>query len=134
MGSKDKYKQEYEYESNRHKLDMTNPADRAKARIGFKRHLVSYISVNSFLWMIAIVTGSIWAHPWPLYPMFGWGIGLVSHYFWAYQKYEKWVEKEMTKEGQRPPRYLADTKDEELELKQFEQPEKMKPPRESDFI
>lgn len=43
----------------------------------FKAHFNSYISVISFLWIIWFVTGA--RHMWPIYPMMGWGIGLICH-------------------------------------------------------
>lgn len=43
----------------------------------FRQHLGSYIFVNAMLVLIWALTGS--AHPWPLYVLGGWGIGLVSH-------------------------------------------------------
>lgn len=62
---------------------------KAKRRAGFKRHLQSYILVNSGLWLIYAMTflqpfGHHSNFPWPVWPMFGWGIGLVSHYLSAY--------------------------------------------------
>lgn len=62
---------------------------KAKKRAGFKRHLQNYLIVNAGLWVIyGLVSIQPWAHhaiyPWPIWPMFGWGIGLVSHYLSAY--------------------------------------------------
>ncbi|GAB3989258.1 hypothetical protein GCM10028807_13770 [Spirosoma daeguense] len=65
----------------------------AKARVGFKMHLRSYLIVNAGLWLIWAFTnfaiqrehsGSIF--PWPIFPLLGWGIGLASHYFTVYQR------------------------------------------------
>ncbi len=59
----------------------------AQKRASFKGHLLSYFLVNSFLWIIWLLTransydGGI---PWPVWPMLGWGIGIVSHYLNAY--------------------------------------------------
>ncbi|GAB3016523.1 2TM domain-containing protein [Spirosoma pulveris] len=61
----------------------------AKARVGFRIHLRSYFVVNTGLWLIwafsAFVINTTSGHagtlfPWPIFPMLGWGIGLVSHY------------------------------------------------------
>ena len=59
----------------------------ARKRAGFKSHLLSYVVVNAFLWALWYFSnsdkdGSGW--PWPLWPTFGWGIGIVFHYFGAY--------------------------------------------------
>lgn len=65
----------------------------AKARVGFKIHLRTYLLVNASFWLIwafsnysfSSSTHSGWIFPWPLFPMIGWGIGLVSHYFSVYR-------------------------------------------------
>ena len=51
---------------------------RAAAEAGFYAHLASYLSVIAFLALINLFT-SPW-YPWFLWPAFGWGIGLFSHY------------------------------------------------------
>jgi hypothetical protein len=43
---------------------------------GFLRHLVPYLFVNGFLVALNVLTTHF---PWSLFPLFGWGIGLVSH-------------------------------------------------------
>lgn len=40
-------------------------------------HLVPYVSVCAMLFVIWFVTGG--GHPWFIYPMMGWGIGMASH-------------------------------------------------------
>jgi len=74
----------------------------AKKRAGFKKHLVSYVIVNAFLWAIWFVSGRGYDYdayfPWPLWVMLWWGIGLAFNYANAYmfnthnaieQEYEK---------------------------------------------
>ena len=59
----------------------------AKRRAGFKRDLVAYFIVNSFLWIIWWLTGNRsggYGIPWPVWPMLGWGIGLMFQYASAY--------------------------------------------------
>jgi hypothetical protein len=59
----------------------------ARKRAAFKSHLVSYLIVNAGLWLIWYFTGARTygnSIPWPAWSMFGWGIGLVSHYVSAY--------------------------------------------------
>ncbi|GHB80616.1 2TM domain-containing protein [Persicitalea jodogahamensis] len=72
---------------------MTNQRDeylwkKAQSRVAFKRHVITYILVNSGFWILFFVMRSQpWGeriHPWPIWPMLGWGIGLASHYFGAY--------------------------------------------------
>ena len=61
----------------------------AKARVGFRMHFTTYLIVNAGLWLIWAISSftihSSFLFPWPLFPMFGWGIGLASHYFHAYR-------------------------------------------------
>jgi hypothetical protein len=60
----------------------------AKRRASFKYHLLSYILFNAFFWIIWTVNGKEdYSHnglPWPVWPMLGWGIGLVFHFLGAY--------------------------------------------------
>jgi hypothetical protein len=51
----------------------------------FYAHLVPFVMVNLFLFIIFVTTGSDF--PWFLFPLFGWGIGLASHY-WAVRQRE----------------------------------------------
>lgn len=76
---------------------------KAKKRAAFKAHLRSYVLVIGGLWIIyGLTTQQHWGHysyPWPIWPMFGWGIGLLSHYLSAYEDYnpKKSVEIEYEK-------------------------------------
>lgn len=65
----------------------------AKARVGFKMHLRSYLIINAGLWLIWALSSFVmhssghvgFVFPWPLFAMLGWGIGLASHYFQVYR-------------------------------------------------
>ena len=37
----------------------------------------TYLAVVALLWLIWLVTGA--GYPWPVWPMLGWGIGVVGH-------------------------------------------------------
>ena len=50
---------------------------RAGAKLGFYIHLVAYISVNLFLVFINYTTSP--QYLWFMWPLFGWGIGLLFH-------------------------------------------------------
>lgn len=53
---------------------------RVEARRGFVIHLIVYLGVNTLLvclWVFVSGRG----FPWFIFPLVGWGIGLVSHYF-----------------------------------------------------
>ncbi|MEU4295289.1 2TM domain-containing protein [Kribbella sp. NPDC026596] len=40
-------------------------------------HVLAYLTVNTFLVVIWYLTGA--GFFWPVFPMFGWGIGLIFH-------------------------------------------------------
>jgi hypothetical protein len=72
----------------------------ARKRASFRGHLVSYILVNAFLWLLWIfsASNSYRGIPWPLWSTFGWGIGLAFHYASAYLSTgERLAEKEYEK-------------------------------------
>jgi hypothetical protein len=73
----------------------------AKRRASFKYHLGTYVAVISFLWIIWYLTGSDYYHshyPWPVWPSFGWGIGLTFHFLGAYvSQKDNSVEREYEK-------------------------------------
>jgi hypothetical protein len=59
----------------------------AKKRVGFKRHLATYIVINGFLWILWYIGDRDSDHggiPWPVFPMLGWGIGIVFNFLGAY--------------------------------------------------
>ncbi|MES2777432.1 MAG: 2TM domain-containing protein [Bacteroidota bacterium] len=56
----------------------------AKRRAEFKKALIAYILVNSFLWCIYLLTDRHSRFPWPLWVMLGWGIGMAFKYVEAY--------------------------------------------------
>ncbi|MFN8242666.1 MAG: 2TM domain-containing protein [Ferruginibacter sp.] len=68
----------------------------AQKRASFKKHFISYVLVNGFLWALWFITEGrhdvfagkdlFWGYniPWPVWPTFGWGIGIVSHFASAY--------------------------------------------------
>ena len=73
---------------------MTDPFERAVERLeqqrrrrvsrhveaGFRHHLRAYVMVNVLLVVIWLVTTGPGSHPWPVYPLLGWGIGLSFHW------------------------------------------------------
>ena len=59
----------------------------AKKRVGFKRHLATYIVINSFLWLMWYFTDhndDEMGVPWPIFPMLGWGVGIMFSFLGAY--------------------------------------------------
>jgi len=55
---------------------------RVEAKFGFKMHLLVYVLVNTLLIIINLSgsTDSFWA----MWPMLGWGIGLLLHWLSVY--------------------------------------------------
>lgn len=51
--------------------------NRIKAKRGFWGHLAIYVMVNTLLVSIWAMTSS--DSFWPIWPMLGWGIGVVAH-------------------------------------------------------
>lgn len=78
---------------------MTDPFERAVLReqlelregvarhvkAGWSHHLRVYVLVNALLVFIWLATTGPDSHPWPLYPIAGWGIGLYFH--WAHYRH-----------------------------------------------
>lgn len=60
----------------------------AKRRASFKYHLLCYILFNAFFWVLWTFNGQHgYSHnglPWPVWPMMGWGIGVLFHFLGAY--------------------------------------------------
>lgn len=56
---------------------------RLKAKGEFKVHVLAYVLVNAFLVAIWAVTGA--GFFWPVFPLLGWGIGIVFHAWDVYR-------------------------------------------------
>ncbi len=75
----------------------------AKERVRFKKHLITYVGVNLFLWALWFLDSDTrqlsFGIPWPAYPSIGWGIGLFFNYLGAYHQKAKLndVEREYEK-------------------------------------
>jgi len=74
---------------------------RVKEREGFRVHLLVYALVNAFLWAIWFSSGADLQGAWPIYPLFGWGIGLVAHWYSVYWRNEQRREAEIEAEMRR---------------------------------
>lgn len=55
----------------------------AHKRVDFRRHLIVYFVINAMLWLLWFATGQ--GYPWPVWPMAGWGIGVLFHYLFDYR-------------------------------------------------
>ena len=72
----------YPYPPMPQPIDPRRLAERkVNARLAFYRHLRTFVAVNAFLWLIAIVTLPVsHAHFWPVYITLFWGLGLFFQY------------------------------------------------------
>jgi hypothetical protein len=53
----------------------------AAAKTGFRIHFLVYLAVQVFLFLIWLSTPHTGdTLPWFVYPLLGWGIGIVAHY------------------------------------------------------
>jgi Domain of unknown function (DUF1707)/2TM domain len=52
------------------------PPDRARLRLD--PQVRTYLAVIALLWLVWLVTGA--DYPWPIWPMLGWGIGVLGHH------------------------------------------------------
>lgn len=70
----------------------------AKRRAEFKKHLLTYLVVNIFLWGIWFIGGvnhGYYGYMWPAWVSLGWGIGLFFNYMRAYTGFkDSMTEKE----------------------------------------
>ena len=65
---------------------------RLKDKSDFRVHLLVYITVNAMLLVIWAATGGItetatgytFGFLWPIFPIVGWGVGVVAHWYTAY--------------------------------------------------
>ncbi len=60
-------------------MERQHQYERARKRVrqlkGFYGHLTAYVLVNTLLIVLSLVSGE----PWSIWPLLGWGIGIVAH-------------------------------------------------------
>jgi len=69
---------------------------RLKKKSEFRAHLFAYAVVNGALVIIWAVTGANFF--WPIFPMLGWGVGLIFHardVYWGEEPTEERIRHEM---------------------------------------
>jgi 2TM domain len=77
----------------------------AQKRAGFKYHLLIYFIANIFFWTLwsihhgdnNILSAEKEILPWPVWPMFGWGIGVFFNYLGVYKSTSHLAEREYQK-------------------------------------
>jgi hypothetical protein len=74
---------------------------RVEEKKGFYTHLATYIVVNVMLVLIWAFTSR--SYPWFIWPLAGWGIGLIFHFLgvFAFNKGTGWESREIEKEAAR---------------------------------
>ena len=74
---------------------------RVEEKKGFFTHLIVYVIINILLVIIWAVTGADF--PWFLFPLGGWGIGLIFHALgtFVFNKETGWEKREIEKEAER---------------------------------
>jgi len=80
---------------------------RAEDKAGFVVHLSMYVIVNSFLVFLWWSTSGGTAFPWFVFPLFGWGIGIVAHFMGAFLGTgitDRMARREFERMRQHPPR------------------------------
>lgn len=59
----------------------------ANRRASFKGHVATYVVMSVVFWIIWYLTGGPRYNrfvPWPVWPVLGWGVGVLFHYLGAY--------------------------------------------------
>ncbi|WP_457559737.1 2TM domain-containing protein [Candidatus Harpocratesius sp.] len=54
-----------------------SPKSYANARSSLRSHWITFLSVNSFLFLLNLLSG--YEYPWHIFPLFSWGIGIGIH-------------------------------------------------------
>jgi len=71
--------------------------DRVEKIKAFYSNVLSYVIIIPFLAILNYMTS--WEHKWFIYPMLGWGIGVIFHYFEAFGRFpflgSNWEEKKI---------------------------------------
>lgn len=57
----------------------------AKKRASFKWSFYTYVFINTFLICIWYFTSGPGSYFWPVWPVLGWGVGIIFQYLHAYQ-------------------------------------------------
>jgi hypothetical protein len=71
---------------------------RIQAKRGFRVHFAVYLAVNALLVLIWALTSATYF--WPVWPMLGWGIGVVAHGVSVYARPKEITEAQIDRELQ----------------------------------
>ncbi len=75
--------------------------EKVEEKKGFYVHFIVYILVNILLIIIWAVTGA--GFPWFIFPLGGWGIGVLFHFLgvFVFSRQTSWEKREIEKEVER---------------------------------
>lgn len=75
--------------------------ERVEEKKGFYIHLIVYILVNIMLIIIWVATGA--GFPWFIFPLGGWGIGILFHFLgiFVFSRRTGWERRQVEKEVER---------------------------------
>jgi hypothetical protein len=102
----------YNYDRFEYERAYALAKERVEARVGFYWHLASYVVVNAFLIGIYLITNwndASFGYPWFVWPLAGWGIGLILHAFGVFvfpdtgREQEQRIQRELANMGVTPP-------------------------------
>ena len=112
--------------------ELAKAKKKVKAKKGFYQHLMAYAIINSFLFVLNIITSA--SYLWCVFPLLGWGVGLAFHYVEVFGipgfdiLSKEWEDREMERElkrlgdgkqGKAPVPTQKNSKPESLELKEL---------------
>ncbi|MCC6726020.1 MAG: 2TM domain-containing protein [Saprospiraceae bacterium] len=111
--------------------ELSKAKKRVKDKKDFYQHLMSYAIVNTFLFVLNMITSP--SYLWFVFPLLGWGVGLAFHYVGVFGipgfdiLSKEWEERELEKELRRGTRNEnpvksnpSVSKDKHLELKELQ--------------
>ena len=82
-----------------------NAREIAGAKLGFYVHLAGYAIVNSIIFLSWWFSGAIyvWVFPWFVFPLLGWGAGVLVHYICVFASYSNlgYIESKSDQEYQK---------------------------------
>ena len=102
----DAFKRPFKEQKMKDQEAYQRASKKVEAKMGFFIHLAVYVGVNTLLIVINLLTAK---QIWFLWPLFGWGIGLLFHglnvfVFSSKSSFkERMIEKEMEKEDLKRP-------------------------------
>ncbi len=76
---------------------------RVEEKKGFFVHLTVYVVVNAIIFAVWWITMGGHGYPWFIWPLLGWGIGIVFHFLgvFFFDRETDWERREVEKEAAR---------------------------------